>query len=422
MKKLTLYIVAVFVVILVAGSAIIFSALNVDAAKKIQNYAASRVPIGTFKSAAASVDGSDATYALSGNISASPQMLTIDLGEMIYVGTVLIKWDPKAASQDYALRFGKTPKDWMTQWSRLDATQAPRGAQIINTTKYVIPTRYVQIYIPIGSAATADQVRIAEIQVLPAENLSFRLEEVKPYAVGDNYAIVTFKTSIGAASGQVLYGSDPARLNSIASANTSTQLGSAKLMGLAPGKTYFYKVKAWDTDGNMVESRIGTIKPFKVVSKYKAVRGTFVNLPPNDRYVDRKDPVLKRVVDGGTSYFTSMATSGSVQTEDQFVTVDLGSDQRLNSVITYWRALAYPENFEVRVSRDGKNWEDVGTFNAAEGAFARSDAGDPMLIVNIGARGKRARYVQIRVPKDSPIYTKHAIWDFVQLMEVEVTI
>jgi hypothetical protein len=407
---------------LIAGSAVIFSALNVDAAKKIMNYAANRVPLGTFKSAGAAVDGSEATYALSGNIGSSPQMLTIDMGEMIYVGTVLIKWDPKAASRNYALRFGKSPKDWMTQWSKLDATKAPRGSQIINTTKYVIPTRYVQIYIPIGSSATADNVRIAEIQVLPAENLSFRLQEVKPYAVGDNYAIVTFRTSIGAASGQVLYGSDPARLDRIASANTDTQLGSAKLVGLTAGKTYFYKVKAWDTEGNLAESRIGTIKPFKIVSRYKAVNGTFVNLPPNDRYVDRKEPVLKRVVDGKTGYFTSMATSGSVGAEDQYVTVDLGSNQRLNSVVTYWRALAYPENFEVKVSRDGKKWDDVGIFNAAEGAFARSDTGDPMKIVNIEARGRRARYVQVRIPKDSPIYTKHAIWDFVQLMEVEVTI
>lgn len=414
MKKFTLYISVI------AGIALL--ALSVSG-QRGENVAVGKAVSGTFSKSAASVDGKERTAAVSGKINASPQLLTIDLGEMVYVGTVKIKWDPRAASQNYSIRFGKSRKVWMTSWSGLDASKAPGGNQIINTTRYVVPTQYVQIYIPIGSVATADRVKISEIEVIPATNLSFRLDYAKPYAIGDNSAIVAFKTSIGAAAGQVLYGNEPSRLDKVALANVDTQLGSANLVGLEPGKTYFFKVKAWDANNNMVESRINTLKPFKIVSRYRPVKGTFVALPPNDKYVNRTAPVLPRVVDGRTNYFDSMATSGSIRKDDQFVTVDLGSRKRVKAVITYWRALAYPESFEIRFSSNGRDWEKVvSKVSAGDGAFARSDAGDPMKVVNIEGKGKSARYVQVRIPKDSPIFAKHAIWDFVQLMEVEVTI
>ena len=352
MKKLTLYM------LVITGIALLAMGVN---GQKGENVAAGKAISGTFNKTAAAIDGKDRTAAVSGLISASPQLLTIDLGDMVYVGTVKIKWDPRAASQNYSIRFGKSTKVWMTSWSGLDASKAPGGSQIVNTTRYVVPTRYVQIYIPIASAATADRVKIEEIEVIPATNLSFKLEEVRPYAIGDNNAIVAFKTSIGATAGQVLYGNEPSNLDKVAAANVDTQLGSATLQGLQAGKTYFYKVKAWDANNNMVESRIGTLKPFKIISRYKPVKGTFVDLPPNDKYVNRTKPVLARVVDGRTDYFNSMATSGSIRNDDQFVTVDLGSSKRIKAVITYWRALAYPESFEIRFSSNGKDWENVAS-------------------------------------------------------------
>lgn len=389
------------------------------------NYAAGKAPSGTFVSGGSAVDGSNNTFAVSGPISESPQLMTIDLGSTIYVESVKIVWDARALSRNYSIRFGQGTKKWMTQWAALDASTAPASGntvtQIINTRRYTIPTRYVQIYIPMASAASAAQVRIADIEVLPAKGLSFGLLEVTPFSMSGNNAIVQFKTTIGAASGQVTYGTDPADLSSVAAVEIDGAIGSARLTGLKAGVPYYYKVKAWDVEGTAVESTVGRLDPAVNVAVGKSVKGTFSQLPPTDKYVDAVSPVLNRVNDGKYSYFTGMGTSGPVNSADQYVTLDLGSARKLRSVVTYWRALAYPESFSVKISLDGKNWEEVGAFNAAEGAFARSETGDPMKVANSEV-GKRARYVQVMVSKDSPIFTKHEIWNFVQLMEVEVII
>jgi hypothetical protein len=116
-----------------------------------------------------------------------------------------------------------------------------------------------------------------------------------------------------------------------------------------------------------------------------------------------------------------MATSSSIRKGDQNVTIDLGSSYPISSVVSYWRALAYPESFSVNLSEDGRTWTELQSkINAGEGGFARSDAGDPMRVVSTDAGGARGRFVQILIEKDSPYYAKHGDWDFVQLMEVEV--
>jgi hypothetical protein len=172
----------------------------------------------------------------------------------------------------------------------------------------------------------------------------------------------------------------------------------------------------------MIESPVYNFRPPRAnVALGKAVTGTFNNLPPNDQLVKKNGNILARIVDGRTNYFNSMATSGPVPGSDQQVTIDLGGTYQLDSVIAYWRALAYPESFAVKASSDNANWVALAAdLNAAEGAFARSDGGDPMRVTNTPAGNTMARFLQIVIPKNSPFYVKHANWDFVQLMEVEV--
>jgi hypothetical protein len=199
-------------------------------------------------------------------------------------------------------------------------------------------------------------------------------------------------------------------------------ISSAVLYNLDPGFNYYYKVQAWDAFGNKVASGLKYFKPPKFnLALNKPVSGTFDNLPPDDKLVDRSKAVQPRVTDGATGYFKGMATSGSLRKNDQKLVVDLGASYPLNALISYWRALAYPESFSVRVSNDNSAWTEVASrINAGEGAFARSDNGDPMRVVNTPLAGKEARFVEILIPKDSPYFVKHANWDFVQLMEVEV--
>jgi hypothetical protein len=397
-------------------------------AAEIYNYALGRIPAGTFTNPVAAVDNSAASFAVSGNIDESPQFFTIDLGQEIYIGSVKLLWDAAALPRNYSLRVSNDKKNWFTEFSGLDASQgAPDPlsgtiSQIVSTRRYTIPSRYLQIYIPIGASATAPQVKIAEIQILPAQDLSFSLLEVKPYAITNQNAIIMYKTSIGAVSGQVLYGRNPNNLNKMAANSESGVINSATLTGLEPGFNYFYKVKAWDAFGNKVESDVDSFSPPRAnLALGKTVTGTFTNLPPNDNLVDKTKNVLSRVVDGITGYFKGMATSGSIRSGDQQVIIDLGASYPVDAVISYWRALAYPESFSVSLSEDKASWTEISKkINAGEGAFARSDAGDPMRVVNTPLNGARARYIQIFIAKNSPYFVKHINWDFVQLMEVQV--
>ena len=392
------------------------------------NYALGKTPVGTFTNNAAVVDDALETSAISGNIKDAPQFLTVDLGRSIYVGSIRLSWDEKALSNDYDIRVSNDKKSWSTEFSGLNAADGILDAasgtvsQIISTARYTMPSRYIQLYIPIGSNANAAKVAIAEVQVLAAKNLSFNLIEVRPYSMGSQRAIIVYKTSIGAVAGQVLYGKDPNNLDRIAANTQSGVFNSAVLTDLDPKRLCYFKVKAWDAFGNMVESVVDSFKPSAVNLAFgKNVTGTFTELPPNDSLVDRSKPVLARAVDGITGYFKGMATSGSLKKQDQEVTVDLGSNRRIDSVISYWRALAYPESYSVKISNDNIKWTDVASqVNAADGAFIRSDAGDPVKVVNTPAGGASARYVKVFVSKDSPYFVKHSAWDFVQLMELEV--
>ena len=414
--------------ITITGLIISLSLVGLVGAADNYNYALGKTPVGTFKGMAKAVDASLATGASSGKIAESPQFFTIDLGVEIYVGSVKIYWDSDALPENYSLRVSRDKKQWVTEFSGLNAAEGEMDpatrtvSQIISTTRYLMPTRYVQVYIPIGSPARAAAVKIANIEILAAKDLKFTLKEVEPYVVGDKSAIIMYKTSIGAANGEVKYGTDPAKLDRVAANLESGVVSSAKLSSLVSGKTYFYQVKAWDANGNMVQSKVQNLRPAGTnLALKKKVSGTFTSLPPKDNLVDKTTNVLNRAVDGMTGYFKGMATSGSIRKGNQEVTIDLGQSYRIDSIVSYWRALAYPENFKIRVSNDNVNWKEISSkLDAGQGAFARSDAGDPMRVVNIAAKGARARYVQVLVEKDSPCYAKHANWDFVQLMEVEV--
>jgi hypothetical protein len=259
-----------------------------------------------------------------------------------------------------------------------------------------------------------------EISSIDSESSAF--QEIISYALSDRSAFIVYKTSSEISEGLVCYGKDPDHLESVAANLESGKTNSATLMFLDSGSTYFYRIKCKDASGNMLISAIRSFSlPEFNLALGKAVSGTFDQLPPNDTYVNQEKDVLSRAVDGVTGYFQGMATSGSIGNQDQEVTIDLGGIYPLNSIISYWRSLAYPENFCVRLSKDKLNWSEVRSdIDAGRGAFARSDAGDPMRVVNTLLGGMQARYLQILIKKGSPYYVKHSDWDFVQLMEVEV--
>ncbi|MFH1347627.1 MAG: discoidin domain-containing protein [Candidatus Margulisiibacteriota bacterium] len=419
-KYLIIFVLLFFVTSYAAGAA-----LTADT-----NLAIKKAAKGTFSNLNAVTDGQvpRSSAAVSGDISKSPQFLTVDLGSPTYIRRIKIFWDKDSYSNQYDVRVSSDKKSWQTELSQADAgtgvvdNRTGTISQTITGRRFRSASRYVQIYIPFGSKATAGNVKISEVQVFPAADQKIAIEDTSAYVVTDKLAIVTVKTDIGAGSASVLYGLSPDSLNQEAAIDEVGEVTSASLKNLVPQRTYFYKVRVWDYFGNMAESRVNQFAPAKAnVALGKKVLGTFTALPPRDPYVDTKKDVLSRITDGGTSYFTAMATSRSVNKEDQYAIIDLGRPYKIDNVITYWRNLAYPQDFAVTVSNDNSSYFDgLEKQDAGKGAFSRSDAGDPMRVLKTSLDGVTARYIKVLIKQGSSCFQKHTDWDFVQLMEVKV--
>jgi hypothetical protein len=388
---------------------------------------------GTFSDPDAATDGVAAAdkAAASGNVIDSPQFLTVDLASPAYIQRVKIFWDKDAYSNSYDIRTSSDSKNWFTELANADAgtgavdERTGTISQTITGKRFGSLSRYVQIYIPLGSRLTnptGKSVRIAEVQVFPAAEQKIAIEDVSAYAVTDKKAVITISSNIGATRASLSYGPSPDKLEQSAAVYETGRQSSATLYNLEPGRSCYYQARVWDAYGSMAESPVKNFAPARENAALgKKVLGTFSELPPRDSFVNKNGDVLARVTDGGTSYFTAMATSRSVNLEDQYAIIDLGKSSPISNVVTYWRNLAYPLEFDISISNDGVNFGDgAAGLNAGSGAFSRSDTGDPMRVVSADLKGTLARYVKVLVKKGAPCFQKHADWDFVQLMEVEV--
>jgi hypothetical protein len=393
------------------------------------NLAAGGNVYGTFINQGAATDGKvKGAFAQSNDITENPQYLNIDLGKSQYLDRVKIFWDKSSYGNDFIVRSSADGKYWYDEAANLDAANGvldpSSGALVtsISLKRAVLSSRYVQIEIPAASKVTSpgNFVRIAEVQAFPSMGQKFSIISASDYAVTENSCVVMYRTSIGAAGGTVNYGLSPNRMDKIAGYSESGIDNSALLTDLSPNTNYFYQIRAADNNGNSAISQVGnfTTRSENLALK-KRVSGTFVYLPL-DKYVKPGEPdeVLSRVTDGGTSYFTSMASSGTISDYDQYVVIDLEKSYRIKNIVSYWRKLAYPESLTVQVSDNNSDWTTVtDTADAGTGGFARSETGDPVEVLNTA--GAPGRYIKLLVKKGSPYFHKHANWGFVQLMEVK---
>jgi hypothetical protein len=386
MKKLALILAVLLVSVTTSYAAKLDP--NTDIAKDMSAF-------GSFSNPALVTDGKiKGLFAQSGNIDEAPQYLTIDLGTNQYLDRVKIYWDKNALSNDFIVRTSADAKVWQEEARDLDAANGVLDnntntvAISISLKRAIINTRYVQIMIPASSKITnakGSYVRIGEVEIFPSLTQTFLLGNIDIYAVTGTTALIRYATSVGAATGTISYGTEPANMDKVAINTESGVSNSIVIVGLKPGTTYFYQLKTVDYFGNALTSKVQTFTTIgDNVALKKKVTGTFTALPPQDKYVQAgtADEVLARVTDGGTSYFTSMATSGPISVADQYVIVDLGKTYNLKSVLSYWRALAYPESLVIQTSLDGNTWvtADDGV-SANNGLFARSDAGDPIKVL-----------------------------------------
>lgn len=425
MRKLFILLV---ITAILSGLSQSYAAVGVDT-----NLALGKSAYGTFSNPSAVTDGKlGIGRAVSGAITDTPQFLTIDLGMSMYLDRIKISWDKNAYSKDFVVRTSGDAKYWVEELSGLDASDGVLDnasgtlTSNISLKRSVNSSRYIQVMVPAGSQvvnAGGDFVKIAEVEVYPSLGQKMTFSEAGVYAVTGNSCIIKYRTSIGVASGSVIYGTDPASMEGVAANSGGTGVdNSAVISGLEPRTTYFYQVKATDYYGNSVSSKVQSfVTDTDNIALNGKVTGTFVNYPKDDKYVKpgSDNEILARVTDGSTSYFTSMATSGPVPNSDQYVVIDLGKSFKIKNIISYWRKLAYPESLSVQLSDNNIDWNVIdNSADVGSGASAWSDAGDPMAVLN--TKGGVGRYVKLLIPKGSAFFHKHDNWNFVQLMEVQV--
>lgn len=233
-------------------------------------------------------------------------------------------------------------------------------------------------------------------------------------------AIINWVTNVPTTS-QIEFGTDTNYKKSILEIKNLQLVHRVELNGLTPETVYYFKISAKDEFGHAIISSDQTFTTLENnLAMGKSVTGTFIHCP-DEKYISKETEFISRITDGSTSYFTGMATSLDITSQDQYVTIDLGERYPIDKVVAYWRSLAYSQNYAIKVSLNDIDWTTIGRgISGDAGLDDRSDTGDPMKIVCTTCNGIEARYVQLFIAKGSAYYHKHEEWQFVQLMELKV--
>lgn len=195
--------------------------------------------------------------------------------------------------------------------------------------------------------------------------------------------------------------------------------GILELKNLIPETIYYYSLELKNTTGEHIKTGVFHFTtPVNNLALYKKVIGTFDQIP-KDPFISRTTPVLNRITDGMLNYFHSMATSGKVKKNDQFIIIDMGKTIQFSRVFIYWHALACHKDYTISTSIDSKKWQiQAQKINARKGKSIKGEKNVPVVFNEVSFKPIKARYIKLFIKKDSSFYVRSNSWDFVQLMEV----
>ena len=183
---------------------------------------------------------------------------------------------------------------------------------------------------------------------------------------------------------------------------------------------YYFIVEGEDEFHNKISEKGSFVSEEKNIALNKKVTGTF-----NGKYIADKfkleGDVISRMTDGVLSYRTGMSVSGDPSKNNQYFIINLGELEFIDKILIYFRALCYPQNFSVSISKNKKDWKKiVKNANAEYGGTGLSGTGDPMKIVSIDANGEQIQYIKFFMKKGSKFYKKYDLYNFIQIFEVKV--
>ena len=195
---------------------------------------------------------------------------------------------------------------------------------------------------------------------------------------------------------------------------------SIKIDNLIPLTKYYFRIIATDfRDKKFIKETEFETGEYNIALG-KKVEGTFTNRYIADVFQLEGD-ILSRVNDGSFDYKKGMAVSFDPKFSDQFIIIDLEKEEKIEKIITYWRALAYPNFYFIYVSNDKKNWKKVSTVKLTEVPTSMVEgSGIPMKIGEANFENLKARFVKIIILKDTPYYQRYPQYKFLQLMELKI--
>lgn len=154
----------------------------------------------------------------------------------------------------------------------------------------------------------------------------------------------------------------------------------------------------------------------KNIALNKPVFGTF-NRYPVSRFIDDSTPAMTRINDGRWEWLKGMAASGEVNSEEQFVYINLEKPSRLRSVTVVWHADYYPLTYYFVYGTDGKNWNvikrDAGSF------ISRMVKDNTPVKIDEIRTNVEAGTIGIVIKKGEKIRSRLASRNYVELLEIE---
>ncbi len=219
---------------------------------------------------------------------------------------------------------------------------------------------------------------------------------------------------------EIKYGKDVKGLTYIKKENSYSKIHILQIRNLIPLNKYYYEITVIDKKRNKYK-KAGFFSTGEYnIALNKKVRGTFYNKYIGDVFKLKGD-VLSNATDGDFSYSSGMAVSFDPAISDQYLIVDLEKIKKVERIITYWRALAYPYFYFILYSNDGKKWNKIKKIVKLKGKkiVHIKNSGIPLIIgdtpVNI-----ETRYIKIFIPKGTPYYKKYHHYKFLQLVEIKI--
>lgn len=365
------------------------------------------------------IDSSEKFSALTGSLEKIIQQCSVTLPNPSYLRELKVFWDlGTPADIKYQLQYSQDGRSWFNLKFLKTTTDKKSRIDLFNGQGR--SAKAVRLMIYPNKDWGNKTVRIQELEIYPNMDSRNTLKSIKIPVVTDKEAIVEIDSSLEGKKWVEI----KQEKNQKSIRYQNNDIAEEVYLPLKSNQSYFYVGAVEDFNRNQIQSELLNFKTEKSnLALGKSVEGSF-NLPARDQGFVNSGDLNARITDGGYDVFTQMSNSGSIHQSAQFFSIDLEKIMPVKKIVLFWRGLAYPEDYSVQVSTDGKTWKNIAQkLNASQGVAARVPSGQSFALAQVqqvNLNNNQARYIRVQIPQDAAFFKAHSDWDFVQIYEAKV--